>query len=55
MILPGFIVNLMAFTFTTGVALFYSVTIMMSACLVVQSALIPKGELSISVKIRYLQ
>lgn len=40
----------MAFIFTTGVALFYSVTILMSTCSVVQSAVIPNGKLSISVK-----
>lgn len=40
----------MAFIFTIGVALFYSVTILLSTCSVVQSVVIPSGKLSISVE-----
>lgn len=32
---------------TTGAALLYSVTILVSACSVVQSAVIPDGELNV--------
>lgn len=40
----------MVFIFTTGVALFYSVVILMSTCSAVQSAVIPDGKLSIGVE-----